>query len=276
MRLACIFCTPGGAKLLRQTHVKRIGPNCTRNQLPAVISSPAGAACSSRPAAREYRRRRNAPDISGALRFNGREPPAGYTVVPALIYCLAFVGGFVIMSLELLGGRLLAPWFGSSIYVWGSIITVFMASLSVGYLLGGRWSLTNPSLVRFGAIFLGGAVLLYPLVYFSEPAMLWIFEYIEDPRYGSLAASCVLFVLPTVMLGMISPYSVRLLVKTTEESGSVAGRLYFVSTLGSTLGTLGTSFYFVLWFEIDTILTLLTGSLVPMGVLAIAAGTMRR
>ena len=180
------------------------------------------------------------------------------------------------MSLELLGGRVMAPWFGSSIYVWGSIITVFMASLATGYLLGGRWSLTNPSLVRFGCLFLGGAVLLYPLVYFSEPAMGWIFERIEDPRYGSLAASCLLFVPPTVLLGMISPYSVRLLVRNTEESGNVAGRLYFASTFGSTLGTLGTSFYFVLWFEVDTILTLLTASLAPLGVLAIVVGRMRQ
>src|SRR5690606_8397669 len=55
-----------------------------------------------------------------------------------IVYTLAFVGGFCIMSLELLGGRVLAPYFGSSIYVWGSIITVFMLSLSFGYLLGGR------------------------------------------------------------------------------------------------------------------------------------------
>ena len=208
--------------------------------------------------------------------LNGPGSFPGGKHLSALIYCLAFVGGFVIMSLELLGGRVMAPYFGSSIYVWGSIITVFMASLAIGYLLGGRWSLTNPSLVRFGSIFLGGAALLYPLVYFSEPAMVWIFDRIEDPRYGSLAASCLLFVLPTVMLGMISPYSVRLLVKSTEESGNIAGRLYFVSTFGSTLGTLGTSFYFVLWFEINTILTLLTASLVPMGILAIVLGAMRR
>ena len=57
-----------------------------------------------------------------------------------IIYLLAFTGGFVIMSLELLGGRVLAPYFGSSIYVWGSIITVFMLSLALGYLIGGRWS----------------------------------------------------------------------------------------------------------------------------------------
>jgi hypothetical protein len=186
------------------------------------------------------------------------------------IYLLAFVGGFVIMSLELLGGRVLAPYFGSSIYVWGSIITIFMLSLSLGYLFGGRLSLNHPSMRRFGIIFLVAAVLLYPLVFFAEPIMNWIFELIEDPRYGSLLASGILFILPTIILGMISPYSVRLLVQSTHESGQIAGRLYFVSTMGSALGTLATSFYFVLWFEINTIITLLTSALLLMGVIAIA------
>ncbi len=177
--------------------------------------------------------------------------------MPAIIYLLAFTGGFVIMSLELLGGRVLAPYFGSSIYVWGSIITIFMLSLSLGYLFGGKLSLHRPSMTRFGIIFAVAAVLLYPLVYSAEPAMVWIFERVEDPRYGSLLAASMLFILPTVIMGMISPYSVRLLVASTHESGQVAGRLYFVSTMGSALGTLATSFYFVLWWEMNTILTLL-------------------
>jgi len=192
-----------------------------------------------------------------------------------IIYLLAFVGGFVIMSLELLGGRVLAPYFGSSIYVWGSIITIFMLSLSLGYLFGGKLSLHRPSLQRFGIIFIVAAVLLYPLVYFAEPVMLLVFERIEDPRYGSLVASGILFILPTIILGMISPYSVRLLVESTHQSGQIAGRLYFFSTLGSALGTLATSFYFVLWFEINTILTLLTATLVLMGIIASIAHKIR-
>lgn len=187
------------------------------------------------------------------------------------IYTLAFVGGFVIMSLELLGGRVLAPYFGSSIYVWGSIITVFMLSLSLGYLFGGQLSLKDPSLKRFGVIFLVAAIALYPLVYFAEPAMAWIFIRVEDPRYGSLLASAMLFIVPTAILGMISPYSVRLLVESTEASGHIAGRLYFMSTLGSALGTLATSFYFVLWFEMNTILTLMTATLVAMGIIGLLA-----
>lgn len=184
-----------------------------------------------------------------------------------LIYLMAFAGGFSIMSLELLGGRVLAPYFGSSIYVWGSIITVFMLSLSVGYLIGGRLSLHRPSLGRFTLIFLAAALFLYPLGHYSDPLMQWVFARIQDPRYGSLLASGILFIVPTVILGMISPYSVRMLVRTTEHSGQVAGMLYFISTLGSAIGTLATSFYLVLWFEINTILALLTGNLLAMALL---------
>jgi hypothetical protein len=64
---------------------------------------------------------------------------------------------------------------------------------------------------------------------------------------------------------------VRLLVQAKDESGQVAGLLYFVSTFGSALGTLGTSFYFILWFEVDTILLLLSGALLACGALALLA-----
>ena len=60
-----------------------------------------------------------------------------------LVYTLAFCSGFCIMGIELLGGRILAPYFGSSIHIWGSIITVFMLSLSLGYLFGGKLSVKN-------------------------------------------------------------------------------------------------------------------------------------
>ena len=193
-----------------------------------------------------------------------------------LINALAFCGGFSIMSLELLGGRILAPWFGSSIYVWGSIITVFMLSLSVGYLLGGWLSLHSPSLAKFGCIFLIAAAILVPVVYLAQPVMTWVFSKVEDPRYGSLAASLALFVAPTVVLGAISPYSVRLLVRRKEESGKVAGTLYFVSTLGSALGTLATSFYFVLWFEMDTIVGVLAGTLLALGALGVGCRRLDR
>jgi MFS family permease len=158
------------------------------------------------------------------------------------------------MTVELLGGRIMAPFFGGSIYVWGSIITVFMLALSIGYLAGGRWSIHNPNYLKFGSLFIAAGLLLLPMLFVGEFLMQWIFEKIQDPRYGSLAGASLLFLLPTLVMGMIAPYSVRLLVESTQSSGQTAGFLYFVSTLGSALGTIMTSFYFVLWFEINTIL----------------------
>jgi len=190
-----------------------------------------------------------------------------------LVLCLAFVSGFIIMAIELLGGRILAPYFGSSIYVWGSIITVFMLSLSIGYLLGGRMSLHNPNLRRYGSFFGAAALLLLPLTYWSNQIMEAMFLRIEDPRYGSLVVSMLLFFLPTAVMGMIAPYSVRLLVVDSARSGHIAGTLYFISTLGSALGTLATSFYLVLWFEVNQILLTMSVVLALSGILAFIIGS---
>ena len=186
-----------------------------------------------------------------------------------VVLLLAFTSGFIIMSVELLGGRILAPYFGSSIYVWGSIISIFMVALSVGYLIGGRLSVLSPNLGRYGLFFLLAALGLLPIVFFANQAMDAVFAAIDDPRYGSLLASTLLFFIPTAILGMIAPYSVRLMVNNTDHSGQVAGGLYFVSTLGSALGTLLTSFYLVLWFDMNTILLTMITVLLLAGVLAI-------
>lgn len=185
------------------------------------------------------------------------------------IYLLAFSSGFSIMGVELLAGRILAPYFGSSVHIWGSIITIFMLSLSIGYLLGGKLSTKNASLTNYGIIFVIGGITLLPIALFATPIMEVIFSNIEDSRYGSLLASIALFFIPTIILGMISPYSVRLLVTSAKESGQVAGKLYFVSTLGSALGTILTSFYLVLWFEVNTIILTFCSLLILLGFLAI-------
>ncbi len=171
-----------------------------------------------------------------------------------IIVAAAFINGFVIMTIELLGGRVLSPYFGTSVYVWGSIITIFMLSLSLGYLWGGRLSSRNPNPDTFALFFLAAAILSLPIIFVAEWTMTQVFLNVEDPRYGSLIACTLLYFLPIFFMGMVSPYSIRLLVSSEENSGRMAGLLYFVSTLGSALGTLMTSFYFVLWFEIDTIM----------------------
>ena len=172
----------------------------------------------------------------------------------AFVYVLVAWSGYFVMALELLGGRALSPYFGSGIYVWGAIITLFMLSLSLGYLMGGAWSLHSPTPARLCLLLMAGTLTALPGALCSTPILESVFALISDPRYGALAASVALFFVPITISGMVSPYAIRLLVETLGESGKVAGKVFFVSTLGSTLGTLLTSFYFVLLFDLDQIL----------------------
>ncbi|MEC9217972.1 MAG: fused MFS/spermidine synthase [Pseudomonadota bacterium] len=185
---------------------------------------------------------------------------------------MAFISGFCIMTIEMLGARILSPYFGGSLSVWGSIITIFMVALAMGYLIGGRLSTQNPNAVTFAIFFIGAAVFSLPVILLADAIMEPIFLTIEDPRYGSLFASIFLFFIPTSILGMISPYSVRLMVETHEHSGHMAGLLYFISTIGSAAGTLGTSFYFVLWFEVNQILWSAVVALIATGCIILLIG----
>src|SRR5262245_4892724 len=131
---------------------------------------------------------------------------------PVLLYVVAGWSGFFVMAVELLGGRLLAPYFGSSIYVWGALITVFMLALSLGYLLGGRAALHRPSLRRLALILCAAALTMVPVVLFSGPLLDALSARFSDPRLGSLLSALLLFLVPTAISGMVSPYAVRLLV----------------------------------------------------------------
>jgi len=177
----------------------------------------------------------------------------------SLVFLIAGWSGFFVMAVELLSGRILAPNFGNSIYVWGGIITIFMLALSIGYLIGGRLSIREPSLKKLSIILMVAAVSTTPVVLMSDAVLDGIFTLIQDPRYGSLISATILFFLPTMISGTISPYAVRLLVTDSNRSGHVAGLLYFVSTFGSAAGTILTSFYLVLYFEINHIVWTMIG-----------------
>ncbi|MEQ8955834.1 MAG: fused MFS/spermidine synthase [Gammaproteobacteria bacterium] len=188
------------------------------------------------------------------------------SVIPRpIIVSMAFISGFCIMTVEMLGARIMAPYFGGSLSVWGSIITVFMLALALGYLTGGRLSTHNPNATTYAMFFIAAALFSLPIILFADAIMEPIFMNIEDPRYGSLIASVIMYLVPTSILGMISPYSVRLLVENETHSGHMAGLLFFVSTLGSAAGTLGTTFYFVLWMEVNQILWCAISALVLAG-----------
>ena len=162
-----------------------------------------------------------------------------------LLYITVFISGGVLMGLEIVGSRVLAPYFGNSIFVWGSLISVVLAALSLGYYWGGRLSTRNPSFPGLLLLLLipGTFISLLPFVY--PPVNGWIVRLDFGNRLNPLVASMLLFLLPSVFLGAISPYAVRLSATALNTVGNTAGTLYALSTCGSIFGTLFTAFYLI-------------------------------
>ncbi len=134
-------------------------------------------------------------------------------------------GGGILMALEILASRVLAPHFGSSVYVWGSIISVFLAALSLGYVWGGRLADREPTLAGLGrqvawAAFAQGALLLA-----ARPATAWLGDATGGSAWGTLLAATALFGPPSVLLGVISPYAVRLALTALTALAALAGAL---------------------------------------------------
>lgn len=193
-----------------------------------------------------------------------------------LIFLIAGWSGFYLMAIELLSGRILAPNFGNSIHVWGAVLTVFMLALSIGYLIGGRLSVKEPSIAKLSIILITSATVSTPVVLLSDQALDKIFLLIQDPGYGSLLSATLLFFIPTMITGMVSPYAVRLLVNECRLSGQYAGLLYFVSTFGSAVGTLLTSFYLVRYLEINQIIWILIGGSTLLGLVTLMFNLLRQ
>jgi spermidine synthase len=180
-----------------------------------------------------------------------------------------FLSGAVLLGLEIVASRVLAPYFGSSLFVWGALIGVVLAGLSIGYWLGGALADRFPSpYLLIGAI-TGGAllVLLVPLV------DAWVLEQIvrwdPGPRLDPLVATIVLFGAASVVLGAVSPIAVRLVTRSLERLGRTAGRLFAVSTAGSIAGTFVTAFWLVP--ELGTDQVLAVGALTLLVAAAIVA-----
>src|SRR5438477_2999023 len=163
----------------------------------------------------------------------------------ATIYLVAFITGAIVMSFEMLGSRYLNPYFGSGIYTWASLISTVLAALCVGYFIGGIAADRYPSATVVGATVLVGSLYILVLPAFSEHMMETVLAAFDDVRIGSLAAAFVILFFPVTFLGMYSPFGIRLLLHSAQSSGRVSGTVYGISTLGSIIGTLGTTFILI-------------------------------
>jgi spermidine synthase len=158
---------------------------------------------------------------------------------------LVFVVGTGSLGAEIAAVRLLAPYFGASTIVWANTIGVVLVALSLGYWLGGRLADRHPHMRGLCLLALSAAGLLALVPFAADPLLELAVDALDEISagafIGSLFAVLVLVAVPVLLLGAVSPYALRLAVSTVEEAGTVAGRLYAISTAGSLVGTLASA-----------------------------------
>ena len=186
-----------------------------------------------------------------------------------MLRAIVFVCGAALMALELVAARVLAPSLGNSIFVWGSVISVVMLALSLGYWAGGQLA-DRASATKSLPPLIAGAGLLTVL---APPVAAAVLPLSADlgPRLGSLAASAAIFFLPALLLATVSPLAVRLVAADgLDRIGRSAGSLYAISTAGSIVGTLVTSFWLIPALSLSPLLVAIGFALFACSLAALA------
>jgi spermidine synthase len=180
-----------------------------------------------------------APHAEDIVDEHGRAQPR--VAGAPLLRVLVFAGGFASIGVELAASRLLAPFFGSSTFIWASLIGLTLAFLALGYFLGGRLADRRPEPVVLYAVTAIAAVAIGTIPFVSRPLLTGSLEAFREldagAFYGSLAGTLLLLAPPVTLLGFISPFAIRLQLSDVASAGKTAGSLYALSTIGSITGS---------------------------------------
>ncbi len=175
------------------------------------------------------------------------------------LYVTNFVTGAVVMIIELLGTRFLAPYFGASLYVWTALITVTLVALAFGYSLGGHLADRWPKAQLLYSMIFAAGVFLMAILLVRQPIL--SAGATTNIMAGTLVSATILFGPPLLILGTVAPFSVKLCAKEYKALGTTVGRLYSISTVGSFVGTLAAGFLLLPTFPIVTILVFCSAAL---------------
>lgn len=159
------------------------------------------------------------------------------------LYIVVFLSGGAVLALEILGTRILGPFYGVSLFLWSALITVTLVALSVGYAIGGRWSDKNPQMTRLLYIVAGAGLWTLLIPWLKRPMLM-----VAEPfglRTAVLLAAFILFAPPLTLLGMVSPYAIKVRAASMQVVGRTAGNLYAISTMGSVVLALLTGFVLI-------------------------------
>ncbi|MFA4946995.1 MAG: fused MFS/spermidine synthase [Candidatus Krumholzibacteriia bacterium] len=174
------------------------------------------------------------------------------------LYLSISVSGASVLAIEILGTRILGPFYGVSLFLWSALITVTLAALSAGYALGGRWADKGATYPRLSSLLAGAGLWLLAVPWIRNPIL-----HLAEPfglRFAALVTALALFFVPLMLLGMVSPYAIKLRTTSLDEIGRSAGNLYAISTVASVVAALLTGFFLIPSFGVYR-LTLAVGIL---------------
>ena len=159
------------------------------------------------------------------------------------LYVIVFISGASVLAIEILGTRILGPFYGVSLFLWSALITVTLIALSIGYAVGGRWADKGAKMSHLSYMLLGAGVWTLFIPWIKQPVLI-----ISEPfglRFAVLVAAFILFVPSLTLLGMVSPYAIRVRASSLDVVGRTAGDLYAISTVGSVVSALLTGFILI-------------------------------
>ncbi len=212
--------------------------------------------------------RKNAGKRGAPMKQAGSSEALAQPLVGARTLSVAsFVCGACVMVLEMAGSRVVAPYLGTSLIVWTSLIGIIMASLSLGYWAGGVVSDRNPRPAPLAKIIAAAAAATVLLAVAANPLLRALATSLRNVYLASVVASICLFALPSFLLGMVSPFIVRLAIQNMGSAGSTVGRFSALSSAGSILGTFLGGFVLISFLASQTILFLVAAVLAAVALM---------
>jgi predicted membrane-bound spermidine synthase len=181
------------------------------------------------------------------------------------LYMTSIICGFCMMALEIVGARFMQPIFGSSIDVWAAIISVFILSLSIGYVVGGRIADRSHTNTALGWVILIAGAFYCLIPWYGMAFMESMGEGVHTSRVGVLFAAMLLFLPPSLLLGTVSPILVKLVFVGAEKVGTTTGTLYAIGSVGNVLGILVSDYILLAYVSLNN-------NILWMGVVLCALG----
>lgn len=191
-------------------------------------------------------------------------------LVPYIYYLTVFLTGAAVLIFEVAAVRMLAPYFGSSLYVLSSVLTTILAALSFGYYFGGRIADRFPTITTlYSIIGLAGIVMLFLQV--LALTILPDSNNIFSITTGPLILSLTLFFVPAFLLGIDSPFVIKLLTQsnTPDHNGALVGSIFFFSTIGSIVGSIAAGFFLIPYLGLTSTITMVSVGLILWAIIAL-------